>query len=673
MKLIRCYIFSFGKLNDFSYDFADGLNIINQENGWGKSTLATFIKAMFYGLNSSKHSIAENERKKYRPWNSIDKFGGYVEFEWGQNLYKIERFFGAKESEDTVRLFDIKTGKEFYNTQNLGKRIFEIDEEGFLSTTYFSQKDFQIKSNSSLTAKYNAICELEDSKDYDNATEKLDAKIKKYKMRGDKGLIADTKREIIGLENEIQTTNRSVTLLSQIKNEIISLENQESLLIKQIQDKTKQVSAVGEREALKLKRDNYNKLCSQKQELIRQFDSTKELLNGKTSSEQEINHYFTCNNHLLTAKTNINILREDIANLKQIDSKTKKEKKSMSALFILAIISVAFGLGMFFVNSIVAIAFVLLGVVLGALEFLKKGNKTDKNLISYHDIISKKQIELDKFLNRENEISTTIDNFIAKFNIGEYQDRFSALNTIFNLSSEHEKLKKSLEDIEKLVKNYDEEKLKFNSLDNDTQNLTDLKNSLSKLQSQYAELSSALANKKASLVYHENIANNIVELESKKSELEQKLKTYIEEYEVFLTTLEMLKKADENLKVKYREPLQLSLNKYLSKISNVDIKAQIDIDLNVLVLEKGGQKDTDFYSKGYQNLIEICKRFALTDVLFRGEKPFIILDDPFYNLDEVKIKNALSLINELSSEYQIIYFICHSSRGKRWSISLILN
>jgi len=207
--------------------------------------------------------------------------------------------------------------------------------------------------------------------------------------------------------------------------------------------------------------------------------------------------------------------------------------------------------------------------------------------------------------------------------------------------------------------------LKFNSLDNDTQNLTDLKNSLSKLQSQYAELSSALANKKASLVYHENIANNIVELESKKSELEQKLKTYIEEYEVFLTTLEMLKKADENLKVKYREPLQLSLNKYLSKISNVDIKAQIDIDLNVLVLEKGGQKDTDFYSKGYQNLIEICKRFALTDVLFRGEKPFIILDDPFYNLDEVKIKNALSLINELSSEYQIIYFICHSSRGKR--------
>ena len=91
--------------------------------------------------------------------------------------------------------------------------------------------------------------------------------------------------------------------------------------------------------------------------------------------------------------------------------------------------------------------------------------------------------------------------------------------------------------------------------------------------------------------------------------------------------------------------------------------AQIDIDLNVSVLEKGEEKDTDFYSKGYQNLIEICKRFALTDVLFKGEKPFIILDDPFYNLDEIKIKNALGLIKELSKEYQIIYFICHSSRS----------
>ncbi len=663
MKLKKCYISSFGKLSDFTYEFSNGLNVINQENGWGKSTLATFIKAIFYGLNGSKHSIADNERKKFRPWNSTEKFGGYVEFEWGQNLYKIERFFGAKESEDTVRLFDVKSGKEFSNTESLGKRIFEIDEEGFLSTTYFSQKDFQIKSNSSLTAKYNAICELEDSKDFDEATEKIDAKIKKYKMRGDKGLIADTKREIIKVENEIQTTNRSASTFNELNNELIKLEDEEKLLNKQIQDKTKQVSNIGEIEALKLKRDNYNKLLTQSQQLKTQLNNVENLLGGNSTTQQEINDYLTCNNDLLTASTNIEILKNDIENLKQIEKTYKPQNKTNNLIIYIAIISAILGLGMFIVNVAVAISLVAIGVLLGTTSFFIKIKKPNDKSANYQDIILRKQEELDKYIALEKDVQGSIDKFINKFNIGEVQDRFSALNKILNLTSERENLKKSLDDIEKYIKDYDGEKFKFATLDDTKENLLDLRNALARMQSQYAELSTRIANKKASLVYHENIANGVVELESKKSELEEKLKIYNEEYDVYTKTFELLKKADENLKVRYREPLQQSLNKYISKISNTDMSAQIDIDLNVAVVEKSGEKDTDFYSKGYQNLIEICKRFALTDVLFKGEKPFIILDDPFYNLDEIKIKNAVNLIKELSEEYQIIYFICHSSRG----------
>ncbi len=663
MKLLKCYVSSFGKLSDFSYDFSQGLNTIKQDNGWGKSTLATFIKAMFYGLNGSKHSIAENERKKYRPWNSTEKFGGYVEFEWGNNFYKIERFFGAKESEDTVRLFDTKTGKEFNNTENLGKRIFEIDEDGFLSTTYFSQKDFQIKSNSSLTAKYNSLCELEDSKDYDNAIEKLDSKIKKYKIRGDKGLIADTKRAIIDVENEIQITNKSIQTFGEIKKEIDVMENEVNLLGKQIEKKTKKVSAVGEREALKLKRDNYNKLCSERQVLAGQVEDRKKLLCGNITTQEEVNKYFTCNNDLITAKTNIDILSKDIENLKQIQSSFVPAKKQTNILLYVAIISALLGLGMFFVNYIVTIAFIVVGAILVVVNFVSKGKQINTTATNYQDIITKKQDELDKFITLEKDIETTIDNFIARFNIGEYQDRFTALNTILSLSDEYEKLRVKLEEIEKYIKDYDGEKYKFMNLDDNAENLTDLRNSLNKLQANYNDFSTRLASKRASLVYHQNLASNIVELESTKAELEQKLKAYKEEFDVYSVTLELLKKADENLKVRYRAPLQESLDKYVAKISSSDMKAQIDIDLNVSIVEKGGEKDTDFYSKGYQNLIEICKRFALTDVLFKGEKPFIILDDPFYNLDEIKVKNAIDLIKKLSKEYQIIYFICHSSRG----------
>ena len=51
--------------------------------------------------------------------------------------------------------------------------------------------------------------------------------------------------------------------------------------------------------------------------------------------------------------------------------------------------------------------------------------------------------------------------------------------------------------------------------------------------------------------------------------------------------------------------------------------------------------------------------------MYEGQKPPIILDDPFTNFDEDKIDMALGLIEELSKEKQILYFTCHESRSKK--------
>ena len=47
MKLLSCHVENFGKLSDFSYVFEEGLNVFLAENGWGKSTLAAFLKVVF--------------------------------------------------------------------------------------------------------------------------------------------------------------------------------------------------------------------------------------------------------------------------------------------------------------------------------------------------------------------------------------------------------------------------------------------------------------------------------------------------------------------------------------------------------------------------------------------------------------------------------------------------
>lgn len=80
MRLLTCHIENFGKLSDFSYDFADGYNAFVLPNGAGKSTFAAFIRVMFYGFaGETKRTELEKERKRYQPWQG-GTYGGQLTF-----------------------------------------------------------------------------------------------------------------------------------------------------------------------------------------------------------------------------------------------------------------------------------------------------------------------------------------------------------------------------------------------------------------------------------------------------------------------------------------------------------------------------------------------------------------------------------------------------------------
>ena len=58
----------------------------------------------------------------------------------------------------------------------------------------------------------------------------------------------------------------------------------------------------------------------------------------------------------------------------------------------------------------------------------------------------------------------------------------------------------------------------------------------------------------------------------------------------------------------------------------------------------------------------LCMHLALVDALFKEEPVFVILDDPFVNLDDDRTAQALKLLEKLSQRRQILYMTCHSSR-----------
>lgn len=211
MKLIECYIEGFGKLSNFKYSFSEGLNTVKAENGWGKTTLTVFIKAMLYGLDDTKkQKLTENDRKHYLPWNG-QRCGGSLTVDAGEKRYIIERSFAQKASDDTFKLYDAKTMKESADfSENIGEELLGIDADGFLRTVFLSEANVSGKNeNKSVSARLSGLVGYDgDLGVMDEAMELIEKQRKFYYKRGGGGEIGELDDRISSLTREINDLTR---------------------------------------------------------------------------------------------------------------------------------------------------------------------------------------------------------------------------------------------------------------------------------------------------------------------------------------------------------------------------------------------------------------------------------------------------------------------------------
>ena len=678
MKLLECYVSSFGNLKDFSYAFGDKLNTVKEENGWGKSTFASFIKAMFYGLNDAKRTIEDNERKRFTPWNSTDKFGGSLTFEWGGKPYKVERFFGTKQSEDTVKLYDINSGKAYTEgsaVENLGKRIFSIDEEGFLSTTYFSQKDFEIKSNSSITSKFNEISEVSDPKAFDDAIKALDDKIKELKARGDKGRIADLKRQIIAVNDEEERIKRSVQAIDGYKKDLETLESESVALDENIKNLTIKLQAAGKREAASERKRRYDTVNAELIDLKSQIAAAEKTLNGKPLLKEQISDCEKCLRDLRDISVKEETAAKDLAEFNvnglsggnSDNSTAKTGLLQWYSLIAVAAFLIIGGAVLSVLGHIWGLALVASGLAFGSVAVIKlislknKALKSERETSAIYEIYERKRRETEGYRSAKIELIRGIERFFSEFSFSADVDTYERKLTV---------LKDALKTREECAAKTDKAQAEMKELEtagidsgaDGTESVSELNTKLKTATEWYKSKASEAERIKMRINALDSATESLFDAENDKARLKEELADSEKQLKILTLTADFLKSADETLKVKYRAPLQESLNKYVKLIAGKSLSASIDTDMKVSVNVAGAERDTEYFSKGFRNLFEICKRFALTDILFTSEKPFIILDDPFSDLDDEKVAAAINLIKRLSEEYQILYFICHESR-----------
>ena len=384
MKLLKCHIENFGKLSNYDYSFEDGLNTIKEENGFGKTTFASFIKAMFYGMEAKRNTKTLIDRKKYMPWQG-GAFGGSIEFEINDKRYRVERFFEKKEADDTFRIYDLSTNLECKDySENIGEEIFKLNQEAYERSTFISGQSILENENDVNTSE--------------QAIDVLDKAIKNYKKTGDRGEINQKILEKTALEKKLEQSKINEKILQDrkerynlLKNELKAKEQEREninvLLNQKAQEETKnaklenykileknveesknillelqeffkegiptdiEIETLIEKclliEKYKVEIKNYEMSASNNSEI----EKLKSIFQGKELTEKKINNVISEYNGLGDVENKIKLNEEKTISLKKEQDELCKQKNSSKnigvALGIIAIICIIAGIGTF--------------------------------------------------------------------------------------------------------------------------------------------------------------------------------------------------------------------------------------------------------------------------------------------------------------------------------------
>ena len=156
----------------------------------------------------------------------------------------------------------------------------------------------------------------------------------------------------------------------------------------------------------------------------------------------------------------------------------------------------------------------------------------------------------------------------------------------------------------------------------------------------------------------EDIKDIAVQLEQKQPEFDCDIKRY----ELVSKTYDLLGQAKEKFTARYTEPVKRAFDKYYLCVSDKENDMQMNSEMDISYRDQGMYRDKKTLSAGLKDLTDVCIRAALVDVMYQGERPVLIMDDPFVNLDDRNMVGAVRLMSLLEEKYQIIYFTCSQNR-----------
>ena len=702
MIIEACHIAQFGKWKDADFSFSPGKNSFLWDNGYGKTSFIYFFKLMFYGVSGDrKQDLEENERKHYMPFQGAS-FGGRIIFRIGEKRYRLERSFGLKKSEDSFRLFDEDSGKESKDySENIGEELFSLDAESFQRVCMISHEDLHFSMNSRMHAKLGNVAEdQEDMKKFQQVQTILKDGINALSPNRRTGNIFKLKMQEEELSSGLYGKEALENAVLSIEKEVLSLTEKEARrkeegkaleaeLSQRISEKDslgKWMSYAQKKEewekaeyryenALKwYYQDRFSDIPEEKKALLwkEEMQSLQEQIHSIKKEIEKVSEAGGENVDVEVEKEGGIVLpleeasvpgasraKKDTSKNETFGNGTKEMGQygtSPAVLFALA------GLGLLFVLlffgklfgmplGLPSALFLLLGILSLSLCFFLWWSGEQKKRAW-----KEKQEEEENRQRKQQAI------------------RFASLE---ELLSRFHKLE-DMQDLEKEAAGRKEEFLRFVEEEGGEQAFS----LLEEKQKEWEEGPSLEESRRKLEEFRKEEEERREEIRKKRAEREAKVRDleFLEEqerlleqkkeerealekrYNLLQKTKAYLEMAKERFALQYKAPILEAFQKYFQSICTEPLQFQMSEDLELSFVDRGLSREQGYLSEGLQDLCRFCQKLAIFDAMFREEKAFLLLDDPFSHLDEKNGARARALLEELAKSRQIFYFTCSEER-----------
>lgn len=713
MRIKNLNIISFGKIEKVNIKLDEKITLINGKNEAGKSSIASFIRYMLYGFPTSRGNVAENQKKKYMPWETDECLGEMSFVSDDNNTYNIQRRTASK-SKNTV--FD---GNNMpFTEENAGEYFLGLSENAYVKTAFIGQKNTTFSDDGELdSAIKNMVYSLDESVDSGKAIKKLDTLRRHFlgktgksgelyeldmtlsELKNEREKWKDGHKELLASEYQLSEISKKLAFDKAEKQKLErEKKNLEALRAKEILEKTELAKKAVEDGKAEFEA-HYKSI--QNGSFVPDEEFAKSLESSLDAFEDTALRLEECKENVLRAKKGLDSVYSNELLKLIFDKLSKNNKTPDSLLQEIAQIKKK-------KKTSLILSIVLFVTIIGFVIFILRYSKFSKQLKNIcNEYGTSTAGELESVLNSGVSLKTVEENArkIYNDNVDAYDGEKNKLaeiqNTLCGLLgktgsfSDGEDVKqKATEYLEKyrewhkkyleLSAKCRDEYTAFNVLvsSNDLNALKETaevfdesipvrdEKTVSQQYAFYTQAIDALTLKERELEKKTAVLSGTLpkpsEIQSKILSLSEKRAEMAKIHSALCLAQTCLEEASERMKKEASPVIASKTGEMFSCLTDgkyTGLYADNNMELSFLQENDAVVRDAGYLSAGTLDAAYIALRISLCEVLYK-ERPTLVFDDAFAYMDDERLERMINTLVELSEKFQIVILSCHDREKK---------